>query len=62
MERKNKKLDKELNLLIRKNAEMKSLKDDCDATKDRMKMELLLLTRDFEKWKKSVEEDKKDID
>jgi hypothetical protein len=62
MEKKNKKLDKELNLLVRKNAEIKALKDDSEATKERMKMELLLLTRDFEKWKKSVEEDKKDID
>jgi phosphopantetheine adenylyltransferase len=62
MEKRNRKLDKELNLLVRKNAELKALKDDSEATKERMKMELLLLTRDFEKWKKSVEEDKKDID
>lgn len=27
-----------------------------------MKVDLQMLTRDYEKWKKSVEEDKKDID
>lgn len=27
-----------------------------------MKLDLVMLTRDYEKWKKSVEEDKKDID
>lgn len=62
MEKSNKRLEKELNILVKKNAELRSMKEDNEATKERMKMELLLLTRDFEKWKKSVEEDKKDID
>jgi chromosome segregation ATPase len=62
MEKGNRKLDKELNFLVRKNAEIRAVKDDSEASKERMKMELILLTRDFEKWKKSVEEDKKDID
>lgn len=62
MEKKNRKLEKDLNYLIKKNAEIRSLKEDNDATKEKMKMDLQMLTRDYEKWKKNVEEDKKDID
>lgn len=62
MEKKNKKLEKTLNLLIKKNAEIRAEKDDNEATKDKMKVDLQMLTRDFEKIKKAVEEDKKEIE
>ena len=49
-------------LLIKDNAEIRSQKDSNEATKEKYKIDLTLQTRDYEKWKKSVEEDKKDID
>jgi len=51
-----------LALLIKDNAEIRSQKDSNEATKEKYKIDLTLQTRDYEKWKKSVEEDKKDID
>lgn len=62
MENKNKKLEKMLNLLIKKNGEIKLQKDDNDATKEKFKIDLQMLTRDFEKLKKAVDEDKKEIE
>jgi len=40
MEKKNKKLEKTLNLLIKKNAEIRTEKDDNEARKDKMKIDL----------------------
>lgn len=40
MEKKNKKLDKELSLLIKKNAELKHDKDSNDIDKEKMKVDL----------------------
>jgi hypothetical protein len=62
MEKKNKKLDKELTLLIKKNNELRVMKDGNDISKESLKTELVLLTRDFDKWKKGVDDDKKDIE
>lgn len=62
MEKKNSKLERTLNIIVKKNLEIRSEKDENEATKERMKMELQMLSREFEKQKKSVEEDKKDID
>ena len=62
MEKKNKKLEKELNILIKKNTEIRNDKNDNDSKKESMKVNLQLLSRDFDKWKKSVEDDKKDIE
>jgi len=62
MEKNNKKLEKELNILIKKNTEIRNDKNENDSKKESMKVNLQLLTRDFEKWKKSVEDDKKDIE
>lgn len=62
MEKKNKKLEKDLNILIKKNAEIRAEKDDNDATKEKMKVDIALMTRDFDKWKKGVDDDKKDIE
>lgn len=62
MEKKNKRLEKEMSILIKKNAEQREERDGNDATKEKMKVDLQLLSRDQDKWKKTVEEDKKDID
>jgi hypothetical protein len=37
-------------------------KDSNDASKEKMKVDLQLLTRDFDKWKKGVDDDKKEIE
>ena len=62
MERKNKKNEKMLNQLIKLTGELRVSKEDNEAKKEKMKLDLQMLTREYEKWKKSVEEDKKDID
>lgn len=62
MEKKNKKLEKMLNMLIKKNAEIRSMKDENEARKDKLKVDLQMLSRDFDKLKKSVDEDKKEIE
>lgn len=62
MESKNRKLEKQLNILIKKNAEIRADKENNDATKERLKVELQLLTRDYEKFKKATDEDKKEIE
>lgn len=40
MEKKNKKLEKTMNVLIKKNAEIRSEKDENEASKDKMKVDL----------------------
>lgn len=62
MEKKNKKLEKELNILLKKNEEIKLEKDKHESKKETMKVDLSLLIKDFERWKKSVDDDKKDIE
>lgn len=62
MDRKNRRLDKELSLLIKKNAELRQIKEDNDATKERMKTDLQMQTREYEIHKKKVDDDKKEID
>jgi hypothetical protein len=57
MESKNRKLDKQLTILIKKNAEIRKDKESNDASKETLKVELQLLTREFEKIKKAVDED-----
>lgn len=51
-----------LGVLVRKNAEIRGEKEENDARKDTFKIDLTMLTRDFEKLKKTVEEDKKEIE
>lgn len=48
--------------MIKKNAEIRSEKDGNEAKKDTLKIDLNLLSREFEKLKKSVDEDKKEIE
>ncbi len=62
MDGKNRKLEKTLSILIKKNAEIRSEKESNDATKEKLKVDLQLLTRDYEKFKKAVDEDKKEIE
>ena len=62
MESKNRKLEKQLNILIKKNAEIRGEKENNEAKKEKMKVELQLLSHDFDKIKKSVEEDNKEIE
>ena len=62
MESKNRKLEKQMNILIKKNAEIRNEKDENEARKDKMKVELQLNSHDFDKIKKSVEEDNKEIE
>lgn len=51
-----------MNILIKKNAEIRAEKEGNEARKDKLKVDLGLLTRDYEKLKKAVEEDKKEIE
>ena len=62
MDSRNRKLEKALSILIKKNAEIRSEKESNDATKERLKVDLQLLSRDYEKFKKAVDEDKKEIE
>ena len=62
MEKKNLRLTKELNILRKKNAEIRKEKADNDATKQTKRIDLELLTKDYERARKSVDDDKKDID
>ena len=48
-----------MSILIKKNAE---IRDENEAKKDKMKVELQLHSHDFDKIKKSVEEDNKEIE
>ena len=40
MEKKNKRLEKELNLLVKKNADIRATKDSNEAQKEKLKMDL----------------------
>jgi chromosome segregation ATPase len=62
MEKKNRKLEKLLNIAIKNNAEIRGQKDENEARKEKLKTDLMLLTRDYEKLKKAVDEDKKEIE
>ena len=62
MEKKNERLEKELNIMLKKNAEMRAEKTENEISKNNKKDYLLLISRDYETRKKKVDEDKKDID
>ena len=51
-----------MSILIKKNAEIRNEKDENEAKKDKMKVELQLHSHDFDKIKKSVEEDNTEIE
>ena len=62
MEANNKTLEEKLHKLLRKNNLQQMERDNNDALKEKMKVDLQLQTNEFEKWKKSVDEDKKEIE
>jgi hypothetical protein len=47
---------------VKKNLNLRSNKEQAEAHKEKLKMDLLMLSREFDKWKKSTDEDKKEIE
>lgn len=48
--------------MIKKNAEIRGEKDKNEAAKEKFKVDLQMLTREYERLKKAVDEDKKEIE